>query len=475
MEKMKNIKFLYSKLIVLLAFVLTLSVSCERDFSDEVEFATNPTNGEVFIDNFSSGLDYFPFVDAGADPEAFSVSTDDVFMGSASIRFDVPTFGNGFVGATFNTTSNRDLSGYDALTFYAKASQAASIDAIGFGISGETANKYQVERNGLNVSTNWKKYIIPIPDASKLIDVTGLFYLAEGASSEDDEGGYILWFDEIQFEKLGTVAQARPSILNGNDVNQQTFKGSSIQLSGLTQTFNLASGVNQTVSAAPSYFTFKSSDPDVAQVNELGEVSIVGTGTAVITAILDGVRAEGSLILEALGALATAPNPTEDPSKVISIFSDAYTNVPVDFYNGFFGEFQTTQGGADININGDNIIKYTQLNFVATEFKNPTVDASGMDFFHVDIQIQEPIDAGDFIRIELGDFGSNAAFGGGDDSSGTFTLAAEDLSSNQWISLDIPLASFNGLTNRSNLAQIFFVSDGTISTILVDNMYFYTE
>lgn len=473
MEKMKNIKFLYSKLTVLIVFAI--SVSCERDLSNEVEFATNPTNGEVFIDNFSSGLDYFPFVGAGADPEAFSVSTDEVFKGSASIRFDVPTFGNGFVGATFNTTVNRDLSGYDALTFYAKASQAATIDAIGFGISGETGNKYQVEGNGLNVTTNWKKYIIPIPDPSKLNDVTGLFYLAEGASSEDDEGGYILWFDEIQFEKLGTIAQARPSILNGNDVNQQTFKGSNIQLSGLTQTFNLGTGMNQTVYAAPSYFTFSSSAPDVAQVNERGVVTIVGTGTAVITATLNGVRADGSLILETLGALATAPTPTEDPSKVISIFSDAYTNVPVDFYNGFFGEFQTTQGGADLNINGDNIIKYTQLNFVATEFKNPTVDATGVDFFHVDIQIQESIDAGDFIRIELGDFGADNAFGGDDDSSGKFTLAAEDLVSNEWISLDIPLANFTGLTNRSNLAQIFFVSDGTISTILVDNMYFYTE
>lgn len=472
---MKNIKFLYSKLTVLIVFVFAISVSCERDLSNEVEFATNPTNGEVFIDNFSSGLDYFPFVGAGADPEAFSVSTDEVFKGSASIRFDVPTFGNGFVGATFNTTVNRDLSGYDALTFYAKASQAATIDAIGFGISGETGNKYQVEGNGLNVTTNWKKYIIPIPDPSKLNDVTGLFYLAEGASSEDDEGGYILWFDEIQFEKLGTIAQARPSILNGNDVNQQTFKGSNIQLSGLTQTFNLGTGMNQTVYAAPSYFTFSSSAPDVAQVNERGVVTIVGTGTAVITATLNGVRADGSLILETLGALATAPTPTEDPSKVISIFSDAYTNVPVDFYNGFFGEFQTTQGGADLNINGDNIIKYTQLNFVATEFKNPTVDATGVDFFHVDIQIQESIDAGDFIRIELGDFGADNAFGGDDDSSGKFTLAAEDLVSNEWISLDIPLANFTGLTNRSNLAQIFFVSDGTISTILVDNMYFYTE
>ena len=54
------------------------------------------------------------------------------------MRFDVPAFGDGFLGAAFNTTVNRDLSGFDALTFYAKASQAATIDALGFGISSLT-------------------------------------------------------------------------------------------------------------------------------------------------------------------------------------------------------------------------------------------------------------------------------------------------------------------------------------------------
>ena len=148
--------------------------------------------------------------------------------------------------------------------------------------------------------------------------------------------------------------------------------------------------------------------------------------------------------------------------------------MPVDFYNGFFAPFQTTLGGV-IEIGGNQLIEYTELNFVATEFKNPTVDASAMTHFHVDIRIEETIDAADFISIELGDFGPDAAFDGGDDSSSRVTLASGDLTSGQWISLDIPLSDFTTLTSRSNLAQIFFISDATISAILVDNMYFYTE
>jgi hypothetical protein len=209
----------------------------------------------------------------------------------------------------------------------------------------------------------------------------------------------------------------------------------------------------------------------VARVSEDGIVSVVGKGTAKITAMLAGVSAQGSLTIESLGTFVSAPTPTRNPANVISVFSDAYTNIPVDFYNGFFAPFQTTLGGAT-TIGSDNIIRYTQLNFVATEFKNPTINVSQMTHFHVDIQIPESIDPGDFISIELGDFGPNNVFGGGDDSSGRVTISSASLTSNTWISLDIPLADF-GLSSRNNMAQIFFISDATISTLLVDNMYFY--
>ncbi|MDZ7647333.1 MAG: hypothetical protein U5K54_09210 [Cytophagales bacterium] len=148
-------------------------------------------------------------------------------------------------------------------------------------------------------------------------------------------------------------------------------------------------------------------------------ISIVGSGTTTITALLAGVAAKGSLTIESLGNFVAAPTPTRDPANVISVFSDSYTNIPVDFYNGFFAPFQTTLGGADLNVNGDDIIQYTNLNFVATEFKNPTQNVSQMTHFHVDIQIQEAIVATDFISIQLGDFGADGAFGGGDDSNGT--------------------------------------------------------
>ena len=50
--KMKNIKFMYSKTAFLLGLVFITMVSCERDPSNQLEFATYPSNGEIFIDGF---------------------------------------------------------------------------------------------------------------------------------------------------------------------------------------------------------------------------------------------------------------------------------------------------------------------------------------------------------------------------------------------------------------------------------------
>ncbi len=460
------------KSATLLMAVIAMVVSCDRPYSDDIEFAGNSENGDVYIDGFSAGLQYLPF--EGSKLDAFSVDTDVSYEGSSSMRFDVPNFGDpggAFAGAIFPTSGARDLSGYDALTFYAKATKAATINEIGFGNDfGE--NKFLVTKTNLRISTNWVKYIIPIPDPSKLIDESGLFWYSEGPENND---GYTFWLDEIKFEKLGTVAQPRPAIFNGSDLDQLAFIDVDIPVTGLTQTFNLASGINQTVLAAPSYFTFQSSNTDVAVVSEQGIISPVGVGSAKITALLGGVQAAGSASLTVTGRFDLAATPTRDPANVISVYSDAYTNVNVDFYNGFFEPFQTTLGGDDINVNGNRIINYTNLNFVAIQFG--PVDASGMTALHLDIRVPESITLGDndFIEVELQDYGPDAVPGGGDDAVSRIRIDSNRLLSGEWAGIDIPLSDFTSLSSRMNLGLLLFDSSENITGILVDNIYFYNE
>ncbi|MDZ7647334.1 MAG: hypothetical protein U5K54_09215 [Cytophagales bacterium] len=79
---------------------------------------------------------------------------------------------------------------------------------------------FLVTLNNMKISTSWTKYTIPIPDPSRLIAEKGLFWYAEGP--ENDKGS-TLWIDELKFEKLGTVAQPRPAIFNGEDADCAIF------------------------------------------------------------------------------------------------------------------------------------------------------------------------------------------------------------------------------------------------------------
>ncbi|MDZ7605923.1 MAG: hypothetical protein U5K79_10145 [Cyclobacteriaceae bacterium] len=43
--------------------------------------------------------------------------------------------------------------------------------------------------------------------------------------------GYSFWIDELNFEKLGTIAQPRPAIFSGQDESVDTFIGTAIHYS----------------------------------------------------------------------------------------------------------------------------------------------------------------------------------------------------------------------------------------------------
>lgn len=461
------IKSNYQKILLLL--IITLSIlSCERDL-DGLELATAPTTPEVFIDGFSAGLNYAAF--GGSDVTAFEVDADVKYQGTSSMRIAVPDFEDpkgAYAGGVYFTEAGRDLSGYDALTFWAKASKSASIDVIGFGNDlGE--NKYVASIQGLPVNTNWKKYYIPIPDASKLTSERGLFFYSEGP---EEEKGYTLWFDEVKFEKLGTIAYGRASIYGGQDETIVVETGDSLTIDGVS-IFNLPSGVDQEVSTAAAYFTYETSDPTVASIDDQGTINVLAEGTAIITAMLGDLAAEGSLTIissgEAVVPQSAAPVPDEASEDVISIFSNAYENEPVDFYNGYW-QFSTAQSET-VQIDGDDVLRYTMLNFVGIQFTAPTINISNMTHIHLDIWTPDATNLPNSFKVLLFDLGADGSFEGGDDSSDELSFTSPTLQSETWVSLDIPLSDFAGLTSKSNLAQI--VLSGDLPNVFVDNIYFY--
>ena len=103
-----------------------------------------------------------------------------------------------------------------------------------------------------------------------------------------------------------------------------------------------------------------------------------------------------------------APMPSQDAANVISLFSDAYTDVAVDTFLAGFSAATLE----DVMVAGDNVKKYSALDFAGIEFLGGNaIDASGMTHVHIDVWTP---DATDF-SFKFVDFGGDG-FGGGNDT-----------------------------------------------------------
>ena len=466
-----TIKNIFYQTITFFTIITALFfTSCERD-PNILEPADYPDIPEVFIDGFSSGLNYAAF--GGSKVTAFDVVNDVKYKGTSSMRIEVPDFEDplgAYAGGVYFTDDGRNLSGYDALTFWAKASQPANIDVIGIGNDfGQSKNLATI--TGLAVNTNWKKYIIPIPDPSRWTAERGMFFYSEGP---ENDKGYTIWFDEVQFEKVGKIAYPRPVILNGQEQNMISFVGQTLNIGDTYITFNMPYGTDQRVNVAPGYFIYSSSNESVATVNENGQISVIGMGSATVTAKFGDVTAEGSITVNVAELPPRAPAPTIPAENVISLFSNAYTNVPVDTWAT--GWLYSTAVLQEIQIEGDDVKLYTELNFNGIEFASQTIDATSMTRFHMDIWTPDPTTPPAAFKVLLVDFGANGVFGGGDDVSHEITFTANTnpaLATREWIQLDVPLSAFTGLTTKNHLAQL--VISGDLKTVFVDNVFFYKE
>jgi len=164
-----------------------------------------------------------------------------------------------------------------------------------------------------------------------------------------------------------------------------------------------------------------------------------------------------------------APTPTQAEADVVSLFSNAYTDVAVNTWRTDW----SVSALADVQVAGDDVKKYTALNFNGVEFTGDnSVDASGMTNFRMDVWTPDATQ----LRIKLVDWGADNAFGGGDDTEHELTFDSSTmpaLATGEWLSLDIPLSDFTGLTNRMNLSQLI-ISGQPVgeATMFVDNVYF---
>ena len=214
--------------------------------------------------------------------------------------------------------------------------------------------------------------------------------------------------------------------------------------------------------------SWASEDDAVATVDADGLVTAVANGETTVTATSGSASASVAVtVMSQAVPSAGPPAPTHAADSVVSLFSNAYDDVPVDTWSADWDEADLT----DLEIAGDPARLYTNLSFAGIEFASQPVDATGMDYFRMDIWTPDETALPAAFRVKLVDFGADGAFGGGDDSEHEQTItAAEGLASEEWVQLDLWLNDFTNLASRANLAQL--IISGSPSTVYVDNVYF---
>ena len=212
-------------------------------------------------------------------------------------------------------------------------------------------------------------------------------------------------------------------------------------------------------------FTYTSSNTAVATISG-AVVTIVGAGTTIITANQAASSSYGigniaaNFVVSFPPPATAAPTPTVPADRVLSLYSDTYTNVAGTDWVPNWG--QSTQA-SEIQISGNNTRKYELMNYQGVQLANP-IDLTGMTTLHVDIWTPNCTTFDVYLV--------NQALPAGQVGFSGEQSVSLSPSQSGWNSFDIPLTSYSTL-ELNHIQQLKFVAtpSGT-STVYLDNIYF---
>ncbi|MFH7011116.1 hypothetical protein ACHRV5_04550 [Flavobacterium sp. FlaQc-52] len=287
--------------------------------------------------------------------------------------------------------------------------------------------------------SSWSEFDL---NGDKMLNYIKLSYqgiaLAEGTSIDVSGMDYIhmdVWtadVEKIETSLINTAGKERPVVKN--------------------LTANQWTSIDIPISA------FTSQDGFI--VTNIFQLKLVGTPWAQGTVFIDNIYfyKEGT-------SLTPAPTPTKAAGDVISLFSDAYTNIPMSTWRTSWSSAVLEETA----ISGNAVKKYADLDFVGVEPVAP-IDATAMTHFHVDVWSSDFTE----FRIKLVDFGANGVYNGAGSDDVEHEIKFTAPVQGGWVSLDIPLSDFTGLTTRGHIAQLIYSGKPAGShTVYIDNVYFH--
>jgi hypothetical protein len=304
----------------------------------------------------------------------------------------------------------------------------------------------------VNITTtpgSWSSVDIP------LTSFTGVNFSAVNQMKFAGGIGNNIYLDNIYFwkEPIATGADASLSDL--------AIEGETVTGFGANTNYKVA--LTEGTTTVPQITSATTTDTNATSVITQA-TAIPGDATVVVTAA-NGTTTETYTVSFFIGKPAGAPaTPTQDAADVISVYSDAYTDIATN-YNPGWGQSGSVTTDYDAGDN-NNILLYSNFNFQGTDL--PPTDMTSMNFLHIDIWVAE-----NETRVVKA-----SPLGGGE------TLVVITTTPGSWNSVDIPLSSFTSVNFSAVGGMKFdgqFASDGAQadiairSDIYLDNIYFYND
>ncbi len=202
-------------------------------------------------------------------------------------------------------------------------------------------------------------------------------------------------------------------------------------------------------------FTFTGATGEWNELAIRTSVDAAGTlnNTAAYTAYFDDLSAvQGSAIPVPAVPSDSPAAPTKDAADVISVYSDAYTDIATE-YNPNWGQSGSVSTNYDVG--GNNLMVYSNFNYQGTDLT--VTDMSAMEYLHIDIWVASD----DTNTYQVTPIGAGE------------TLVNITTTPGSWSSVDIPVSSFTAV-NFSSVNQMKFAG-GSGKSIYLDNIYFWKE
>jgi hypothetical protein len=184
---------------------------------------------------------------------------------------------------------------------------------------------------------------------------------------------------------------------------------------------------------------------------------------------------DGECVVVNGGPMVSAPTPpAREPADVISIYSDAYTDVVVDDFD--FGLCGSSPAVAEEMIAGNPTQRYLGEGCQGINFEFNRIDASAFTHLHFDFYTDEMNVIGKVFNLKLVDWAGNATEDGATGLEVNFNDGTNPaITTGSWVSVDVDITVLGPLVignlTTSDLAQIHLTSN--LSNAWYDNLYLY--